>query len=204
MEHMKLILTDIDDTLLKFGDAFQEWAESKGYQSNGTRVRECCSIQDVFNFDRETVTKLVVEFSNDKDLMSNLIPEKDALAVIPVLYKMGYQFVAISACVEVTEIRRKSLEDAFGIPWLDVHCTGLEQPKHEVLSSYDTSWWVEDNITHALAGAEIGHRTFLLDRPYNQTILPVGNPIRVNSWHYIFEHIISENKNENSRPAIKA
>jgi hypothetical protein len=190
----KKFLVDIDDTILRFADAFQSWAvNSKGYVLNQS-IRDGGSIQDAIGCHLDHVDELIIEFSNDPVLFSTIEPEPDAKAVIPVLYKMGYQFVAISSCVDgdaVTAARRKNLEEAFGIPWLDVHCTGLLQPKKAYLERFEPTFWVEDNAGHALVGAEIGHTTFLLDRPYNNEVsLPDGNPTRVKSWHNILEAVV--------------
>jgi hypothetical protein len=190
---VKLILSDIDDTVLRFADAFQNWVVNvKGYTPIQS-VREGGSIQDAIGIDVETMTELVVEFSEDPICFSTIEPEPDALKVIPILHKMGYQFVAVSSCVDgpaVTAGRRKNLEEAFGVPWLDVHCTGLLLPKKSYLERFDPTWWVEDNAGHALAGAEIGHKTLLIDRPYNhEVVLPIGNPTRVKSWFDVLDII---------------
>jgi hypothetical protein len=190
---MKVILTDIDDTILQFSHHFENWARNKkGYNLN-SRMREIGSLSDAIGCDRETIDDLILEFSEDHSEFGILTPEKDALYILPILHKMGYQFVAISACIhgpEVTAIRRKNLETAFGFKWLGIHCVGLKQSKEIQLSAHDTAYWVEDNLAHALVGAQVGHKTFLLDRPYNQGELPDGNPMRVKSWHNIFEEIV--------------
>lgn len=196
---MKVILTDIDDTILKFADAFQHWAvEQKGYTLTQS-IRDGGSIQDAIGCHRDHVDELVIEFSTNPKYFSTIPPEEDALAVIPTLYKMGYQFVAISSCVDgpdVTACRRKNLEEAFGIPWLDVHCTGLLKPKVDYLSMFRPTWWVEDNAGHAVAGAAMGHKTFLLERAYNDLtnlVLPdVPTPYlrRVGSWHDVYAAIV--------------
>jgi hypothetical protein len=193
-----IILTDIDDTILKFADAFQKWAvEEKGYTLTQS-IRDGGSIQDAIGCHRDHVDELVIEFSTNPEFFGTIPPEEDALAVIPVLHKMGHQFVAISSCVdgpEVTACRRKNLEEAFGIPWLDVHCTGLLKPKVDYLSKFQPTWWVEDNAGHAFAGAALGHKAFLLERPYNDltTINLPDFPAdlrRVKSWHNVFDAIV--------------
>ncbi len=194
----KLILTDIDDTILKFADAFQDWAvRHKGYTLNQS-IRDGGSIQEAIGCHRDHVDELVIEFSTNPEFFGAIPPEEDALAVIPTLHAMGYQFAAISSCVDgpaVTASRRKNLEEVFGIPWVDVHCTGLLKPKVDYLSKFAPTWWVEDNAGHALAGAALGHKSYLLDRPYNAldtNSLPdlPGEVNRVGSWHDVFEAIV--------------
>lgn len=174
---MKLILTDIDDTVLQFANAFEAWAvQEKGYTLTQS-IRFGGSIQDAIGCHRDVVDDLIIEFSTNPSFFGVIPPEDDALAVIPVLHKMGYEFAAISSCVdgpEVTEVRRKNLEEAFGIPWLDVHCAGLMASKVSYLSKFDSAYWVEDNSGHACVGAAMGHKTFLLERAYNLRAFHTG------------------------------
>lgn len=191
---MKVILTDIDDTVLKFAHAFEAWAVAeKGYTLQQS-IRHGGTIEQTLGCSRDDVDSLVIEFSTNPTHFGVIPPEDDALAVIPVLHNMGYQFVAISSCVDgpaVTECRRQNLEAAFGFEWLDVHCVGLLAPKNNALGQYDQSWWVEDNAKNALLGDSLGHRSFLLDRPYNRGIIDTPNSINfVNSWHDVFETIV--------------
>ena len=48
---------------------------------------------------------------------------------------------------------------------------GLRASKAELLRAHHDALgpctWVEDSPDHALAGAEVGHRCFLVDHPYN-------------------------------------
>lgn len=190
----KIVLTDIDDTILKFADAFQKWAvESKGYVLNQS-IRDGGSIQDAIGCHRDHVDELIIEFSQDSVQFSTIEPEPDALAVLPVLNNMGYKIVAISSCVDgpaVTTSRQKNLKAAFGFDFYHVHCVGLLQPKKLMLQSYEPAWWVEDNFGHSLVGAEVGHETFLLDRAYNRKEIPSTSTVRrVKNWHDVLEAIV--------------
>jgi hypothetical protein len=190
---VKFILTDIDDTILRFADAFQKWAvEEKGYVLNQS-IRDGGSIQDAIGCHRDHVDELVIEFSTNPEFFSTIPPEPDALAVLPVLNKMGYKIVAISSCVdghEVTESRRKNLKAAFGFDFYQVHCVGLLQPKKLMLQTYEPTWWVEDNAGHAMVGASVGHDTFLLDRPYNRDAEITPDIHRAKNWHDVLEAIV--------------
>lgn len=179
------ILTDIDDTILRFGDGFQAWAEAKGLTAVA-RLRDSASIQECFNISRATTDDLVIEYSLSHSFRE-LEPEPCALVILPELHTMGYDFVAISSCVDgpvVTEHRIHNLEEVFGFEFKAIHLTGLLKPKVDFLKSYEASYWVEDNAGHAVVGAEMGHKTFLLDRTYNASL---QHPLvtRVKDWHEI-------------------
>ena len=190
---MELILTDIDDTILKFGDGFQEWAEAKGLKAT-KRLVDSLSIQECFNISRDTTDDLVIEYSLS-DAFRVLKPEPCALTVLPILNAMGYEFVAISSCVDgpvVTEHRIHNIEEVFGFSFKAVHLTGLLKPKVDILKSYEPSYWVEDNAGHAVVGADLGHTTFLLNRTYNRNI-DVGPKVRrVNDWKAVLELVLRD------------
>ena len=198
---MKVILTDIDDTVLRFAYAFEKWAvEHKGYTLYRSIRDGCKTIEEALGCTEDDVDSLVNEFSTNPTFFGSIPPESDALAVVPVLHRMGYQFVGVSSCVdgpEVTTCRRKNLEEAFGFKWLNVHCVGLLASKDEILRSYSASWWVEDNHRNAVLGDSLGHKTFLLDRPYNRkTIEPPHNVSIVDSWHDVFDAIVRSERHE--------
>ena len=190
---MDTILTDIADTILKFGDGFQDWVEAKGLKTYG-RLRDLCSIQELLDCGRDSVDDLVIEYSLS-DSFRVLKPEPCALSVLPMLNTMGYDFVAISSCVDgpvVTEHRIHNLEEVFGFSFKAIHLTGLMKPKEDILKSYDRSYWVEDNAGHAIVGAGIGHKTFLLNRAYNKLVDTGPDVIRVTDWKAILEHVIAD------------
>src|SRR6478752_3246810 len=184
---MKLILTDIDDTILRFGDSFQDWVEAKGLTTYG-RLRDLCCVEDFLGCDRPRANELITECSLDPAFMENLRPEPDALEYLPKLHAEGWRFIAITSCVNddgVAEMRAKNIKQAFGFEFEDVLCTGLLQPKAEFLARFDPTYWVEDNAHHAVVGADLGHTSILLDRPYNRH-LDGPSPIRVNDWEEIY------------------
>jgi 5'(3')-deoxyribonucleotidase len=193
---MKYILTDIDDTILRFADAFQDWAETKGYIGTD-RLRDTCSIEKLLgSTDREIVNNFIDEFSCDPKFMANLEPEPDALVILPVLHKMGYEIVAISSCSDkpgVQESREANLKKVFGFDFAAVHCVGLQQPKSAVLKNYPSSIWVEDNFKHALDGASIGHKSYLMEREYNRDKgLRFATGRMVPNWYHIHHDIVQQ------------
>ncbi len=202
----KIILTDIDDTVLKFAEGFEAWAIKKKHLrlKEGMTVRGQGSIMGPFGLSREETDELVIEFSEENFYC--LQPEPDALQVIPQLYAMGYQFVGISSCINTYSAvadRRDNLTRVFGIPWLDVHCVGLLQSKKAILERYEPAIWVEDNAHHALVGARLGHKTYLLDRPYNDGVLPIEENLKkAISWEDVLIDVMFATEEEPPRKSI--
>lgn len=186
----KLILTDVDDTILQFADPFQEWVHARGVPTEG-RFRDLYCVMTVVGIGHEDATKLINEYSTQPGIMDNLPPENDAAEVLPELYADGWRFVAITACVntpEVIEARRRNLEKTFGFPFEELHCLGLHAEKKDTLAQYPDAIWVEDNVSHAITGAQLGHRSFLLDRGYNRH-MDHHSVERVPCWRTIRERI---------------
>lgn len=152
-------------------------------------MRDHHDIPKLFSIDVPTTLDLIAQFQRSPHL-TNMAPEPCALDVLPDLYRRGFRFVAISASLEETTERRKQhLEDTFGFRWEAVHCIGLKLCKREALERYPASVWVDDLPRHTTAGAELGHRSFLLDRPYN---VDHHHPAvtRVTDWHNIAQHLL--------------
>lgn len=180
---MRLILTDVDDTILECADVLQQFLEGHGYFSE-ERLKDHHDIPKLFNISMERTLELVSWFHRS-GLMTCLQPEASAAVVLPELYRAGYRFVAITACLDEPEVvsnRRWNLREAFGFEWEAIHCLGLRQCKKDALNSYPASIWVDDLGRHAAAGAEAGHRSFLIDRPYNR-IDNHPDVVRVTNWN---------------------
>jgi hypothetical protein len=186
---MKLILTDADDTVLRFSDAMQAFLATKGFVIE-TRLRDHHNIPELFNLNMSDTIALIQEFHRSPG-MEQLLPEPCAAIVLPELHRQGFQFVAVSACLNEPDVharRVRNLEAAFGFKWEAVHCIGLQMDKEAILRAYPSSIWVEDVWDHALAGQRAGHRTFLLDRPYNRNNEHT-KVTRVKDWHAIAQQI---------------
>lgn len=181
----KVILTDVDGTVLNMDTAFERFMAEQGYPAL-SRMREHYSIARAFGITEHDASHAVREFFRHP-LMATLDPEPCAAKVLPDLYRDGWRFVAITAAPndpKVIAARRSNLEEAFGFEWDAVHCVGLHGEKRTTLLAYKPSVWVEDHFINGVVGAETGHRVFLLDRPYSRDR---SHPevIRVPDWHAI-------------------
>lgn len=185
---VKLILTDVDDTVLGFSKPFQAFVHRKGYRPTRD-LSEVYSITEWLGVDHETSHSLIVDFLDHVGI--DQPPEPCAAEIVPKLQALGYEFVAITACgVDPTfrERRIENLRNIFGFHFKDVHTVDLKGSKKDFLARYEPSVWVEDHGGHACDGADLGHRSFLLDRPYNREIRH-PKVIRVATWHDVAEHL---------------
>lgn len=164
---MTIILTDVDDCIVDFSDRFQRYVEGLGLPTQG-RLREIWRIEQLLGIEPEAVIPLLHRFTGDPAITHD--PEPCAREVLPDLHRAGYRFVAISACGTDPGYharRLDNLQSAFGFAFEALHCVPFGASKQAVLAQYPSAIWVEDTLGHAHDGARAGHRTFLLDRPYN-------------------------------------
>lgn len=182
------ILTDVDDTCLRFADVFEQYAKDREWPTNG-RLRDVYDLATFFGTTRSDALQFLREFVHTAG--HEQPAEECAATVIPELHARGYSFVAVTACGLDSRFRLKrarNLEREFGFRFEDVHVVDLRASKTPILDMYEPAVWVEDHFGHAVAGAELGHRTFLLDRAYNRG---QEHPLvtRVPDWHAIAEHL---------------
>ncbi len=182
----RLILVDIDETVLNFTDPFEKWLTGRGWELR-EKMRDVYDLTRLLDVKLERALEVVEEFHTQEESFRMLEPEPCAAVVLPQLHRLGYRFVAISAAVatqEVKDFRAENLKNAFGFEFEDVILTGLNGAKEPILALFQPAIWVEDNYKHAVTGAQLGHKTFMITRGYN-----VGKDhpqvTRVEGWHDI-------------------
>ena len=187
---MKYLLCDVDDTILNCADSLQQFIGEQYGLFSEERLKDHHNIAKLFGVEHSRAMEMVLDFHRS-DYIGNMTPLDCAATVLPELYKAGYKFVAITAClneIQTVERRRRNLNDVFGIEWEAIHCIGMVPSKRAQLEMYPASIWVDDLWHHAADGMEIGHKSFVMDRPYNRH---EDHPeiTRVTNWHEIMEKI---------------
>jgi len=170
MSEKKRILSDADNVLLAWDDAFNEYMQSLGYTLNDGWENKY-SLSERFGLEHDFCLQLAMEF-NDSEYFRNLPPYKDAQQWVKRLGEEGYEFVIISAMSvdPVTRIlRTKNLRRLFGDCIKDVHGLNPTDDKQRVLELWAGSklFWLEDHFKNAVAGHEVGLRPILIDTGYN-------------------------------------
>jgi hypothetical protein len=180
----KLILTDIDETVLQFCAPFQAFAQRRGVATAGN-LREIYDIAEFLQRDREGAEAFLQEFVAEEGHRQPAEP--CAKTVLPELAEQGYEFVGITACGHDPAFkldRINNLRWEFGFPFSGLLTVDLQGSKRELLSWFAPAIWVEDHFEHAVTGAELGHRVFLMDKPYNAGLVHPG-VTRVTGWNMI-------------------
>ena len=191
----KVILTDVDDALLDWSTPFIQWVRDNASRFTPIceNLRDCENIEMWLNCNYAETRELIAEFNGNPDIWPHFKPLPEAQEGIRRLAKAGYKFVAITACDQddwTRTNRFNNLRTVFGDVFDTLHCVGLGGSKNEYLARYRHTFWVEDNWSHAIHGAELGHKSFLID--YKHSRHHVDQRItRVTNWKDIADHILN-------------
>lgn len=184
-----MILTDVDGVLLDWFGGFRSFLTHKGIHTDGPRPRSWAMTEWV---KADNIQELIQEF-NSSDAFMYLSHYVTALSVLRKLHMQhGHEIVAVTSCSSeprVQAMRRRNLENKYGPIFKDIICLDLMETKTEVLKRYPAAFWVEDAIHGAKAGVEAGHKTFLINKSYNQEEVPGVQ--RVDGWYQIYDSILN-------------
>ncbi len=191
----KIILTDADGVLLDWEYAFDVYLQTHGFNKvEGGELKY--NIGKRYGIDPEQGKKLVKIF-NESAGIGFLPPLRDAMYYVKRLHEEhGYVFHCItslskdeSACA----LRTMNLKKLFGetafekFIYLD---TGAD--KDEALEPYRNSgyYWIEDKITNAEVGHNLGLRSLLMEHGHNMdAYLPFP---KVKNWREIYEIVVGK------------
>lgn len=193
----KLILTDCDDVLLNWADAFEdfilkEYGIAKLHEKTYD-VKHQYSLEE-YDYDSWPLIKHFNESAN----IAFLEPYKDSVEYVKKLHaQYGYKFVVITSFGQheaALKLRKMNLNNIFGNVFKDI--ISLDSDKMPTLKNYSGTnyFWIEDKLKNALMGLDVGLRPVLMTREHNESY--INNPYeknsyihRVHCWRDIYNHI---------------
>lgn len=177
----KTILTDVDGVLLDWIEPFLEFINFK-------------NLDDVV--DEEAIAFV------ESDAIRSLKPINKSFEYVPALWCDGYEFIGISSISSnpaVKENRLINLRSVYGDVFSDCHCLETNAPKKNFLKSMvdaygkdNIAFWVEDTLENAIAGVELGLKTYLMD-PASKYDMVDDRIIVVSDWKEIYEDSLNAN-----------
>lgn len=194
--HNKLIITDVDGVLLDWETHFHAYMQSHGHQraydGSGSYWKE----DEYSHLSRDEARKMVYHF-NTSSWMIDVPAFKDARIGVARLVDAGYRFVAITAMGTdpyAKMVREVNLERTFGYgTFEDVIVTDMYDPNSKVNALKKFSGqnlpWIEDKVSNAELGVDMGYNTFLMTHKYNEDFDEGDEITRVDSWADICEII---------------
>jgi hypothetical protein len=190
----KLILTDADGVLLDWEYAFDVYMQQHGFnKQDGGNLKY--NIGTRYGIDPEQGKKLIKIF-NESAHMGFLPPLRDAMYYVKRLHEEhGYVFHCITSLSKdenACALRTMNLKKLFGetafekFIYLD---TGAD--KDEALAPYKGKgyYWIEDKITNAVVGHELGLKSLLVEHGHNMDYEHPEIP-RVKNWKEIYDLIV--------------
>ena len=192
---IKIFMTDVDDCLFAWNDAFMQWA-SVHYPEYDAVIDAMAqwNIWEKFsNVNKEQAEAMLKHF-NTSARQAFMPPKLDAVEYVNKLIDEGWRFIAITSVSDdpdVWKLRKMCLDTMFPGGCLELHCLPLHGSKKEFLTQWQGKnyYWIEDKLKNAEAGHELGFKTIIIDHPYNQN--SSQGITRVNSWEEIYSILTS-------------
>lgn len=201
--NVHILLTDVDEVLLRWIDGFSEWVQGEGYTVNALfpdswYLSTWIIAPDGTHLTDEQVHEIVLRF-NHSERFAHLQPCSDSREALAALKSLGWNIVAISSCtdnVEAGERRRENLQKVFGESIDYIFLLPLASCKRSVLKKFSPSLWIDDNAVNVRAGLEMGHNAFLMRRPWNESSLAKqeyeGLPV-FEHWNHVLKFVTCQN-----------
>ena len=166
----KIILTDVDGVLLDWFNGFDRYMVKKGLPMLTGKEKSYLLAERHGITDLEAY-KMAREF-NCSEMIADLDPIADAQKYVGKLRKQGFRFIAITSLSEhprAYSFRKQNLARIFGDAVQTLICLDTGAPKRSTLQQWEGSglFWIEDHVTNALDGAELGLKSILVSAPYN-------------------------------------
>ena len=189
-----IILVDADGVLLNWEYAFEIWMSQHGFDLiPGGELNYDMSIR--YGISRAQIVKLIKMF-NESAAIGFLPPLRDAMHYVEKLHKEhGYTFhciTSVSLDPNAMKLREMNLHKLFGeTAFPKIICLDTGAPKDSALYQYrDTGcWWIEDKITNAELGADLGLNSLLMEHGHNMH--HYHDHVRtVKNWKEVYEIII--------------
>ena len=187
----KVFLTDVDDCLFAWHDAFVEWVGVHYPRFIPVSDSEWIQweIRNKFeNMTQEEAETCLVHFNTSAK--QRFMPAKlDSEIWVNKLIKEGWKFIAITSVSDdpdVYKLRKMRLEELFPGGLLKLHCLPLHHGKEKCLAQYADGeyYWIEDKLKNALAGLSYNMKPLLIAHEYNRT--ENSNIQRVKNWEEIY------------------
>jgi 5'(3')-deoxyribonucleotidase len=190
----KVILTDCDEVLFDWASPFEAWVRENFSQHRDApgKLQDFWHVEAWLGCELEHSRDLIREFNGNPEYWRNFQPLPGVVGAVRQLHDEGFKFIAITACAtdrDTWEGRWHNLNEVFGFGVFDgLHCVGLAEGKRNHLARYQPTYWVEDKMKHASAGADVGHKSFLINYKHNEQYHD-ARVTRVDDWGDIYEHI---------------
>jgi len=181
---MKTILTDIDGVCLNWSKSFDKYLK---YYHPGL------TIEDPTEYDAYRDVESIMKAHNHSAWMGYLEPLRDAKDILITLKQEGWEVHACTAMgfdPHAIALRKTNLDAHFPGVFDRMDTVGFGESKEKWLEKYRGTdcIWVEDKISNAMLGAQMGIKTFLMKQSYNGQC-DDKQVVKVDNWQQIYYYI---------------
>lgn len=193
----KIILTDVDGVVLDWEYAFHCWVQQRGWTPKEENWKKTYYIEKIYGMSDQDAWDHVRTF-NESAAMGFLPPLRDSMHFVKKLHEEhGFMFHAITSMSDdpnAVKLREMNLTKLFGPTTFEkVICLPCGASKKEVLQDYAnmgfSGYWIEDKVTNAVEGAQMGFQTLLMEHGHNLDFYNTQYTI-VKNWAQIYEIIL--------------
>lgn len=167
---MKPIYLDCDGVLLDWEAAFRVWISCRIPHKITDRPQNW-DLSYWLGVSKARAMAWIHEFNHSKDFCK-LAPLPGAQEFVKTWHECGSRIEVLTSCSRdpaVVERRKKNLSRVFGEDVFSaVECLDLGESKAPSLMYRRKGIWIEDNYHGAVAGMNLGHKTFMVRCPHNQ------------------------------------
>lgn len=185
---MAQILTDVDGVLLDWEEAFTKWMQHRGYEPKNPIDYKQSGRYEI----AQDLADDLVERFNESAWIGYLPILRDAYKGVRKFVDAGYTFECITSLSSdrySSELRSQNLVNIFGHDAFSrIRCIETGADKDDILSEYDTHFWIEDKPANCIAGLNAGHKPILIDHHFNQDF-ENEHVFRAKNWEEIFRYV---------------
>jgi hypothetical protein len=184
-----LIIVDLDDTCLDTLSGFIKWLGKHNRLSTAAAnpITSRSLLGDWLGISDDLATHWMRDFCERSWEWGALYPVKQAQQIIPELYLNDWNFIAISrgaSTIDRGTLRRANLELIFPGMFEEVYAMPMGANVYPLIKDYSPAICITADIPVAVASAQAGHITYLLDQPWNRDYNNLSVR-RFNTWEEI-------------------
>jgi beta-phosphoglucomutase-like phosphatase (HAD superfamily) len=176
------IYLDCDGVLLDWEAGFRTWAIRRLRRPLIAQPKSW-DLSQWLGVTPDEAKAMIHEFNHGPEF-GLLTPIAWAAEAVAALAGNGYQIHVITSCSRSAEVvmrRAENLHRYFPNKIDTVTCLDLGESKAPYLAERGPGIWVEDNYHGALAGHDLGRKTFMLQCPHNEQWL--AESVSGIDWH---------------------
>ncbi len=186
----KKIIADCDGVLLDWCYAFDVWMCEHGYKK--TKHSSTYYEQSIRYGISESESNRLIKKFNESGCVGFIPAYKDSVEYVNKLHLNGWTFEVIS-CLDKDKysqkLRENNLIHLFGNVFDFIDCSldyRLGKKKY-LLDRYNNKkyFWIEDSVSHAKSGEEVGLTSVIMDHEYNKE----WKGLRVKNWKEVYQLI---------------